>query len=89
MARPMDKFRRTAGFHGSVLLFLAALSSCSQISGKLLVMEGNFNCSQERYTEAISSYMEALSFPESNAYAQYGLGTVYLSLGETDAALQR
>jgi Ca-activated chloride channel family protein len=41
------------------------------------------------YTEAISSYLEALRFPETAPYAEYGLGSVYLSLGEDHAALQR
>jgi Ca-activated chloride channel family protein len=41
------------------------------------------------YTEAISSYLEALRFPETAPYAEYGLGSVYLSLGEDEAALQR
>jgi Ca-activated chloride channel family protein len=41
------------------------------------------------YTEAISSYLEALRFPETAPYAEYGLGSVYLSLGEDQAARQR
>jgi Ca-activated chloride channel family protein len=52
-------------------------------------MRGNFFNSQGMYTEAISSYLEALRYPETAPYAEYGLGSVYLSMSEDNAALQR
>ncbi|QQO08950.1 tetratricopeptide repeat protein [Breznakiella homolactica] len=79
------KRRYTPLFAGAVLLF----AGCSGIQGKLLVMEGNFYSSRSRYTEAISAYMESLSHPESAAYGEYGLGTVYLNMDENEAALGR
>jgi Ca-activated chloride channel family protein len=67
------------------LLFL----SCMQVSGKLLVMEANFRSSRGRYTEAISSYLKALEYGEAAPYAEYGLGSVFYSLDEGRAALER
>jgi Ca-activated chloride channel family protein len=52
-------------------------------------MEGNFFNSQGMYTEAISSYLKALQYPETVPYGEYGIGSVYLALDERNAALQR
>ena len=41
------------------------------------------------YSEAISSYLRALEFEDTAPYAEYGLGSIYISLGEGDAALER
>jgi Ca-activated chloride channel family protein len=78
-------------FRSGTLLFILGLGvlSCTPVSGKLLLMRGNFFNSQGMYTEAISSYLEALRFPETAPYAEYGLGSAYLSLGEDQAARQR
>jgi Ca-activated chloride channel family protein len=62
--------------------------SCSQASGKLLLMRGNFFNSQGLYTEAILAYMGALEYSETAPYAEYGLGSVYLSLDEKNATLE-
>jgi Ca-activated chloride channel family protein len=51
-------------------------------------MRGNFFNSQGLYTEAILAYMSALEFSETAPYAEYGLGTIYLSLDERNAALE-
>jgi Ca-activated chloride channel family protein len=74
-----------------VLLSPLALSyqSCSPVSGKLLVVEGNFYHSQGRYNEAIQAYSKALDYPEALPYAEYGLGSVYTALEELPAALGR
>jgi Ca-activated chloride channel family protein len=74
-----------------ILLSPLALSyqSCSPVSGKLLVVEGNFYHSQGRYDEAIRAYGKALEYPEALPYAEYGLGSVYTSLEELPAALGR
>lgn len=70
-----------------VVLFLF-ITSCSQIPGKLMLLRGNFFNAQGMYTEAILAYLEALTFPETAPYAEYSLGSVYLSLDEGAAALQ-
>lgn len=70
----------------SALLFL---SSCSRLPGKLLIMEANFLSSRGRYTDAVSSYLKALEYEEAAPYAEYGLGSVYYSLDEGKAALER
>ena len=77
---------------GSFLVMLSLvilLPGCDGIRGKLLVMEGNMMESRSRYNQAISSYTDALSQGESAPYADFGLGVVYLKLGEDDAALKR
>jgi Ca-activated chloride channel family protein len=52
-------------------------------------MEGNFFRSQGLYTEAITSLLKAREDPKAAPYAEYGLGSVYLSLGEGEAARER
>jgi len=69
------------------LLLLLLATSCSNISGKLLVIEANFLSSQGRYTEAVDKYTKALEYEDAAPYAEYGLGSVYLSMGEEEAAL--
>lgn len=75
----------------ALLLFPLALfcQSCAPVSGRLLVVEGNFYQAQSRYDEAISAYLRALEYPEALPYAEYGLATVYSALEETTAALAR
>jgi Ca-activated chloride channel family protein len=84
-------FRRKKAIHTPLLLciFSLVLSSCSQIQGKLLIMEGNFYKSQNKYAEAIASFLKAQIYPEAAPYAEYGLGLSYSSLEENDAALER
>ena len=53
-----------------------------------MLLRGNFFNAQGMYTEAILAYLEALTFPETAPYAEYSLGSVYLSLDEGAAALQ-
>ncbi len=64
-------------------------SGCDGIKGKLLIMEANMQESRTRHNQAISTYSEALHYPEVSPYAEYGLGVVYLMLGENNAAFQR
>lgn len=59
------------------------------IQGTLLIMEGNFFNSRNRYTQAISSYLKALKYAEARPYAEFGLGTAYFSLDEGAVALKR
>jgi len=72
-----------------VLLCLFALSSCSNIQGKLLVMEANFFNTRGLFTEAIASYLKALNYDETVPYAEYGLAYVFSVLDEGEAALDR
>jgi tetratricopeptide (TPR) repeat protein len=60
---------------------------CSNASGKLLVIEANFLSSQGRFTEAVDKYTKALEYEDAAPYAEYGLGSVCLSMGEEGAAL--
>jgi Ca-activated chloride channel family protein len=69
------------------VLFLAA--SCSDLPGKLKVIEGSFFNSQGMYTEAIAAFRSSLAFTASAPYGEYGLGVMYLSLDEGEAALGR
>jgi Ca-activated chloride channel family protein len=52
-------------------------------------MEGSFHFARNRTPEAISAYLKALDFDETAPYAEYGLGYIYLVLGENAAALGR
>ena len=71
------------------LSFSCFLFSCARASEKLLILEGNFLFSQHRYNDAIESYHRALAHEETAPYAESGLGSVYYSLDENKAALQR
>jgi Ca-activated chloride channel family protein len=86
MNNPFPALRLSGGILFFVLLLLCG---CSRISGKLLVMEGNFFHSRELYNEAITAFLKAREDPEAEPYAEYGLGSVYLSLNEGEAARER
>jgi Ca-activated chloride channel family protein len=68
-------------------MLLAA--SCSDMPGKLRIIEGSFFNSQGMYPEAIAAYRASLAFTAAVPYGEYGLGVMYLSLDEGDAALGR
>ena len=65
------------------------LCGCSGISGKLLIIEANYRFNKENYTDSIYSYIKALENAETAPYAEYGLGTLYYTIGEDEAALGR
>ncbi len=75
------------------ILFLAALTvllgACAEVPDRLRILEGGFRSSRGAYTEAVAAYLPAVSSPTVGSYAAYGLGTVYLALGENDAAQRR
>lgn len=72
------------------LLFLCVcLSSCSQLPGKLRIIEGSFYHSREQYNKAVVSFQKALVYEEAAPYANYGLGVAYLAMGEEEAAMKR
>ncbi|GMO26728.1 MAG: tetratricopeptide repeat protein [Spirochaetaceae bacterium] len=66
-----------------------ALFSCTDITGKLKLVEGNFYFSRGMINEAIGAYLDAVNHPSAAAYANFSLGTTYLALEQTDAALER
>ena len=71
------------------LICLVFLGSCSGARSRLLILEGNFFKSRGYYTEAISSYLRALSYDNAAPYAEYGLGAAFFALEEEIAALER
>jgi len=76
--------------HIIILCFsLFMFSSCARTQGMLLIMEANFFNTRGFFTEAIASYLRALAHDEAVPYAEYGLGSVYFSLGESAAAMER
>ncbi len=72
-----------------LMLTLFFFSGCDGIKGKLLIMEANMQEAQSQHSNAISTYSEALRYTEAVPYAEYGLGVVYLFLGEDAAAFRR
>ena len=71
------------------IIFLLLLSGCSDVSGKLLIVQANFQYSRNRHNEAISAFLRALEYKEAAPYAEYGLGIVYFTMGEDEAALNQ
>jgi Ca-activated chloride channel family protein len=86
----MAKFQRSVFWAaiGALLLLIFSCSGGSQVTGKLMLLRGNFFNAQGMYTEAILAYLEALEYDETAPYAEYGLGSVYLSLDEQAPALR-
>ncbi|MCL2478140.1 MAG: tetratricopeptide repeat protein, partial [Treponema sp.] len=73
----------------AVIVVSLLFSSCSFFNGKLLVMEGNYYNSVQKYDDAIASYLKAAEIGGSSPYAEYGLGYSYHALDENEAALQQ
>jgi Ca-activated chloride channel family protein len=86
----MAKFRFSSFFVAiaALLLLILSCSGRSQVAGKLMLLRGNFFNAQGMYTEAILAYLEALEYDETAPYAEYGLGSVCLSLDEQAPALR-
>ena len=79
-------------YRACFIIFSILLGGCSGnsgVSGKLLIMEGNFQNARGDHTGAISSYMQALEHAQAAPYSEFGLGSVYFALGEEKAALER
>jgi Ca-activated chloride channel family protein len=74
---------------GLVCLLSLLNSSCSEMQGKLLIMEGNFYTNRGLYTDAISAYLKSMDYEDAIPYAEYGLGSAYFALEEGSAALER
>jgi len=73
----------------SGLICLVFFGSCAKTQGKLLIMEANFFNARGFYTQAIASYLKALSYEDAAPYAEYGLGSTYFAMEENAAALER
>ena len=80
---------KSAGVMPLLLLCLVLFSSCERTRGMLLVMEANFLANRGFYTEAIATYLRALSCENAAPYAKYGLASAFFALEETEAALDR
>ena len=72
-----------------MVILALVLCACSEVPGKLFVMEGNSRSSRGQYNQAIESYMRAMEFTEAGLYGEYALGAVFFALGEDNAALDR
>jgi Ca-activated chloride channel family protein len=70
-------------------LCCALLGSCAGNRERLAVMEGNMLAGRGQAREATASYLRGTEHPAVAPYADYGLGAVYLSLGETEGSLRR
>lgn len=70
-----------------VSLFL--LGSCDAVRGGLLIMEGNFYAGRGMNEEAVSVFTRALNHERASLYAQYGMGTAYLNMNDTEDALEQ
>ncbi|MDR2922671.1 MAG: tetratricopeptide repeat protein [Treponema sp.] len=76
--------RHTVSFVLALVVFI--LCSCSP--AKLFIMEANYYNSRGKFDEAAASYQKALEYREAAPYAEYGLGSVFYSLEEDQAALE-
>jgi Ca-activated chloride channel family protein len=85
----MAKFSGFFVLAAAVLLLGASCSQGSRAAGKLMLLRGNFLSGRGMHTEAILAYLEALEYDETAAYAEYGMGAVFLAMDEEEAALQR
>ena len=71
------------------LLILLIFCGCTDISGKLLIIQGNFYNSRGRFNDAITAYLKTLEHEKAAPYGEYGLGSVYFSMGEEKASFER
>ena len=84
----LSGYKRTVKIPGLICL-LVFLTSCGQVQGKMFIMEGNYHYSRDNYNEAISSYLKAKNYDETEPYAGYGLALSYCALDENNAALEQ
>jgi Ca-activated chloride channel family protein len=89
LSKACEKKRRKNNRGALVTVVFFLIVSCSDVPGKLKVMEGSFLNSQGMYTEAIAAFRSSLAYTEAAPYGEYGLGLMYLSLDEGEAALKR
>lgn len=87
--RALPLIFRFSFFASIIVNLIVNLASCSQLSGKLRIIEGGFHHAGGRYAEAVGAYREALAYPPAAPYAEYGLGVIYLAMNEDEEALNR
>jgi len=72
-----------------IIITILLLCGCADVSGKLLIIQGNFHNSRGRHNDAITAYLKTLEHEKAAPYGEYGLGAVYFSMGEEKASLER
>jgi len=83
--KPLRITKRLVVFSLVLAIAVFLLNSCSK--SKLLIMEADYYIRQDRYEDAIMTFFKALDYEDAAPYAEYGLGSVFYSLGENSAAL--
>ncbi|MDR2481592.1 MAG: tetratricopeptide repeat protein [Spirochaetaceae bacterium] len=84
------KKKRKSGFIAVIVIIIAVMMcGCDSLKGKLKIAAGNFYYSQGVYNKAVGAYLDAIDYPATAAYANYALGSAYLSLEQPEAALER
>lgn len=66
-----------------------SLSSCAGTGARFAVVEGNILFGRGAFQEAIASYSRATADADLSPWASFGVGTVYLAIGELESALGR
>jgi Ca-activated chloride channel family protein len=69
--------------------FPALFGSCSGTVSRMSILEANFLSLRGEHREAVALYSRAAADPDTEPYAAYGLGLVYLAVGELGPALGR
>jgi Ca-activated chloride channel family protein len=82
------KFHRLLGTAAAALSCLL-LASCDRSLARLVLLEANYLSAQGSQREAVAAYSRVSGRGLFDPYADYGLGVVYLSLGEIEPALGR
>lgn len=82
------KFHRLVRTAAAALACLL-LASCDRNLARLVLLEANYLSAQGAQREAVAAYSRVSGRGLFDAYADYGLGVVYLSLGEIEPALGR
>lgn len=79
--------RLRLAFAAAFACFLSV--SCERNLARLTILEANYLSDQGSQREAVAAYSRVSGRGLFDAYADYGLGVVYLSLGEIEPALGR
>ncbi|MDR2149250.1 MAG: tetratricopeptide repeat protein [Spirochaetaceae bacterium] len=74
---------------GALTALMVFFCSCSNVTGIIAVVEGNFYYGRGQYTRAITAYMKALKSEKTLPYAEFGLGAAYYALDEEALAAKR
>ncbi|MDR2808772.1 MAG: VWA domain-containing protein [Spirochaetaceae bacterium] len=74
---------------GTLAALMVFFCSCSDLTGIVSVVEGNFYYGRGQHARAITAYMKALKSEEALPYAEFGLGAAYYALDEEALAAHR